>query len=494
MGSTSTSSRRRPPCQGTAWAEPEHQAELERRTNDAAAAWVAHAPDRFVGSFTLPLRSVDLALRELDRATDDLGLRVANLPAQCDGDYLGAPRFRPIWEAIAARGVVVFMHPDGARDPWFQEYSLWNSIGQPIEEAKLLASLILEGVLEQLPELRIVISHGGGFLPHYAGRLDRNVTNMPDSVRNISRRPSEYLRDLYYDTCVYDVSVLEALVERVGADRIVFGSDYPVAGEEDHLAFVQSARNLPAMTSSRSQALPPRACSASEQVAGAGVAELAHELVPLDRPVRLERRPVHHLPRERRVDHPEADVGGELLVFVRDPVAELGDQHRPERTRGGPAAVGAAGRHDLVDGAEVHRRAQQPAEDAEDLQLPAHHLAHEVVRLQLRPFPRLEHSHHRADLAHRVQVDLADEVLLVAEPRVDRADRDARPLAHLLDRQPLEAELLEQLRARLEHALQRVAAARLLRLAHGLGHRSSIVGQRRELKFCSTFCPSSTRV
>jgi aminocarboxymuconate-semialdehyde decarboxylase len=67
---------------------------------------------------------------------------------------------------------------------------------------------------------------------------------MPDSVRNISRRPSEYLRDFYYDTCVYDVSVLEALVERVGADRIVFGSDYPVAGEEDHLAFVQSARNL----------------------------------------------------------------------------------------------------------------------------------------------------------------------------------------------------------------------------------------------------------
>ena len=136
------------------------------------------------------------------------------------------------------------MHPDGARDLWFQEYSLWNSIGQPIEEAKLLASLILEGVLEQLPELRIVISHGGGFLPHYAGRLDRNVTNMPDSVRNISRRPSEYLRDLYYDTCVYDVSVLEALVERVGADRIVFGSDYPVAGDEDHLAFVRSARNL----------------------------------------------------------------------------------------------------------------------------------------------------------------------------------------------------------------------------------------------------------
>src|SRR3954468_15515492 len=230
--------------QGTDWAEPEHQAELERLNNDNAARWAAHAPDRFVGTFTLPLRDTQLALAELERAVDELGLRVANLPAQSQGDYLGAPRFHPLWEALVDRGVVVFMHPDGARDLWFQEYSLWNSIGQPIEEAKLLASLILEGVLERWPSLAIVISHGGGFLPHYAGRLDRNVTNMPDSVRNISRRPSEYLRDLYYDTCVYDVSVLEALVDRLGADRIVMGSDYPVAGDEDHVAFVRGARNV----------------------------------------------------------------------------------------------------------------------------------------------------------------------------------------------------------------------------------------------------------
>jgi aminocarboxymuconate-semialdehyde decarboxylase len=100
-------------------------------------------------------------------------------------------------------------------------------------------------VLEQLPGLRIVVSHGGGYLPHYFGRLDRNVTNMPDSVRNISRPPSAYLHDLYYDTCVYDVSILEALVDRFGPERIVFGSDYPV-GDEDHTAFVRQARNLSA--------------------------------------------------------------------------------------------------------------------------------------------------------------------------------------------------------------------------------------------------------
>jgi aminocarboxymuconate-semialdehyde decarboxylase len=98
-------------------------------------------------------------------------------------------------------------------------------------------------VLERLPGLKIVVSHGGGYLPHYFGRLDRNVTNMPDSVRNISQRPSAYLHDLYYDTCVYDVSVLEALVDRFGAQRLLFGSDYPV-GDENHMAFVRQARSL----------------------------------------------------------------------------------------------------------------------------------------------------------------------------------------------------------------------------------------------------------
>ncbi len=238
--------------QGTDWAEPAHQAALEQRSNDEAARvgrLCTGAVRRRV--HTPAPRYRRLALRELDRAVDELGLRVANLPAQSGGDYLGAPRFRPLWEALADRGVVTFIHPDGARDPWFLEYSLWNSIGQPIEETKVIASLILEGVLEDFPKLRIVISHGGGFLPHYFGRLDRNVTNMPDSVRNISRKPSEYLRDLYYDTCVYDICVLEQLIERVGADRIVLGSDYPVAGEEDHVAFVRGARNLSPWRSGR---------------------------------------------------------------------------------------------------------------------------------------------------------------------------------------------------------------------------------------------------
>ena len=228
--------------QNTTWAEPAQQAELERLSNDLIAQWVADRPDRFAGLATLPLEDIRLALAELERCAG-LGLRGLNLPAAVAGDYLGAPRFHPLWEAIADAGLVAFLHPDGSRDLWFQEYSLWNSVGQPVEEAKLLSSLILEGVLERYPALKIVVGHGGGYLPHYFGRLDRNVTNMPDSVRNISRRPSEYLHDLYYDTCVYDVSILEAIVDRYGADHVVLGSDYPV-GETDPIGFVRRARNI----------------------------------------------------------------------------------------------------------------------------------------------------------------------------------------------------------------------------------------------------------
>jgi aminocarboxymuconate-semialdehyde decarboxylase len=196
-----------------------------------------------IGSFTLPLQSRDLSLEELRRCTTDLGMTVVQLPVAVSGTYLSAPEYRYLWDAILDLGITAFVHPDGTRDPWFQSYSMWNSVGQPIEEAKFIASLIYEGVLEQLPDLKIVMAHGGGYLPHYYGRLDRNVKAHPPSTVNISRKPSEYLRNLYYDTCLYEPAMLEALVARVGTDRIVMGSDYPV-GDPDPVGFVERCPSL----------------------------------------------------------------------------------------------------------------------------------------------------------------------------------------------------------------------------------------------------------
>jgi aminocarboxymuconate-semialdehyde decarboxylase len=229
--------------QGTAWAEPEPALDLNCRVNDPIASWVATYPTRIVGSFTLPLQSRDLREAELDRCTSELGMPIVQLPVALNGAYLSAPEYRYLWERIAERGLVAFVHPDGISDPWFQSYSMWNSVGQPIEESKFIASLIYEGILEQLPQLRIVMAHGGGYLPHYYGRLDRNVKAHPQSAVNISRNPSEYLRGLYYDTCLYEPAMLEALVARVGADRIVMGSDFPV-GDPDPVGFVERCSAL----------------------------------------------------------------------------------------------------------------------------------------------------------------------------------------------------------------------------------------------------------
>jgi aminocarboxymuconate-semialdehyde decarboxylase len=229
--------------QGTAWASPQTDLELCRRVNDTIASWVARHPTRFVGSFVLPLQDPHLALPEMERAVRDLGLKIANLPANVQGIYLGDVRMLPLWEAADALGVVAFIHPDGVKDPWFQNYALWNSLGQSIEETKVMASLIYEGMLDRFPDIPIVMAHGGGYFPHYTGRLDRNATNQPDSMKNIKAKPSAYLDRFYYDTCVYDPAVVHALIARVGASRLVMGSDFPV-NMSDPLAFLKDEAAL----------------------------------------------------------------------------------------------------------------------------------------------------------------------------------------------------------------------------------------------------------
>jgi aminocarboxymuconate-semialdehyde decarboxylase len=225
--------------QGTSWADPQRDLELCMRANDKTAEWAAQFPQRFVGSFVLPLQDVKRALGEAERAVSTLRLKVANIGAQYGGAYMGDPVFHPFWEVVEARGVTVWIHPEGVRDPWFQRYALWNSAGQSIEETKCMTSLIYEGVMHKYPRLKVVMAHGGGYFPHYLGRMERNTQNRPDTVKNTGgRSPGEFLRSFYYDTCVYDPSVLKVLLDRVGAERLVLGSDYPV-GEKDPVGWLR---------------------------------------------------------------------------------------------------------------------------------------------------------------------------------------------------------------------------------------------------------------
>jgi aminocarboxymuconate-semialdehyde decarboxylase len=232
-----------PVFMSTWWADKQTAAQLTRRMNDAVAEWVRRYPARFVGTATLPMQDVTLAIAELRRATSELGAKALMLPANVDDAYLGDRRFWPLWEEIRRLDIPAFVHPEGLRDPWYHKFALWNSIGQQIEEAKAMASIIYEGLLDAVPGLKIVIAHGGGYFPYCVGRVDRNVDKAEAQINIGDRKPSDYLRHFYYDTCVFDALALATLFARVGADRIVLGADYPV-GEVDPVGAVKAAVSL----------------------------------------------------------------------------------------------------------------------------------------------------------------------------------------------------------------------------------------------------------
>lgn len=222
----------------TTWAGPQEALSMEQLANDRIAQMTAFAPGRFIGLGGVPLQAPELAVRELERCVRSLGLRGVQVATRYGATELGDVSLWPFWEAVQALGVVVYIHPAGVTEPRFRPFQLWNSIGQPLEEAMAMASLMYEGVLDAFPRLKLVIAHGGGYLPYYIGRLDRNYAEKPFTRANMSMSPTEYVQTrFWYDSCVYDTDTLAALHRKVGPSRIVLGSDYPV-GEADPVGAV----------------------------------------------------------------------------------------------------------------------------------------------------------------------------------------------------------------------------------------------------------------
>jgi aminocarboxymuconate-semialdehyde decarboxylase len=231
--------------QGLEWADAQTSLKLARTTNDWIAKAVAAHPTRFIGLGTLPLHVTALAVGELERCLGELGLQGVAISTTAGGQELGDPVLRPFWDKAEELGAVVYIHPGGNRDRRFKRFHLWNSVGQAFEEAMAIASLMYDGVLERFPKLKICISHGGGYMPYYMGRIDRNYIEKVNTRINMSKPPLDYLRMLYFDSCVYQRPVLQHLIEKVGADRVVLGSDYPV-GEVKPIEFVTETETLSA--------------------------------------------------------------------------------------------------------------------------------------------------------------------------------------------------------------------------------------------------------
>jgi aminocarboxymuconate-semialdehyde decarboxylase len=204
--------------------------QLAREVNDEVAATVRQHPRRFAGLGTLPVQDVKSAIEELERAVTVLGLKGVELDTVVNGENWDEPRFLPLFKAAEAMGAVLFFHPQPQHNFMMQRagrHTLPNSLGVVVEDAIVVAVLILGGILEACPDLKICVAHGGGPACNVIGRIDRNWHGTPADRRTIPQPPSTYQRRLFYDTVVGSEKALRYLLDEVGADRVVLGSDWP---------------------------------------------------------------------------------------------------------------------------------------------------------------------------------------------------------------------------------------------------------------------------
>lgn len=228
------------------WTDPELGAQVARIQNDYLAHIVDTYPGRFVGLGTVPLQDVARAQYELERIVADLGFRGIEICTSVNGADLDHPRFLPFFERVQELGLLVLAHPNGfPQGDRLGDYYLVNTIGMPLDSTVFLARTILSGLYERLPELRMCIVHGGGYLPSYFARYDHAWRVRPDARAGLAHPPSHYLRRLYFDTVVYDPRELAGLVERYGADHLLLGTDYPYdMGEDDPVGLICSVEGL----------------------------------------------------------------------------------------------------------------------------------------------------------------------------------------------------------------------------------------------------------
>jgi aminocarboxymuconate-semialdehyde decarboxylase len=217
--------------------------------NEKLAELCAGAPDRFVAFASVALQYPELATRQLEEAVKKLGLRGAAVGASVADDEFSHPKFHPFWAKAEQLGVLIFIHPQSTPDlarrfkgnGW-----LANVIGNPLDTTIALSHLIFDGTLDRFPGLKICAAHGGGYLPSYAARSDHGCRVSPelcDRTIQLAKRPTEYLRQLYFDSLIFTSEALRHLVAEVGASQVVMGTDHPIPWQDqavDHILNTQS--------------------------------------------------------------------------------------------------------------------------------------------------------------------------------------------------------------------------------------------------------------
>lgn len=208
--------------------EPDLGVRLARVTNDAFGDIADEFPDKFVALATLPMQDPEAAADELERAVNDRGLRGAMVFSNAAGSPIDGEQFMPVYEMAVKLDVPIFVHPTSPLNTeGMEDYRLVPIIGFGVDTSLAILRLVLGGVLERLPKLKLVATHAGGVIPYLRGRVEAAYNAYPETRVRITRPPSEYLKRIWLDTVSYDTDVLRPSLAFWGPEKLLMGSDYP---------------------------------------------------------------------------------------------------------------------------------------------------------------------------------------------------------------------------------------------------------------------------
>jgi len=209
------------------WAPPEQAALMAQIQNDFIAQTVRENPKRFIGLGTVPLQDTEFAIREMERCMNELDMKGIEIGTNVNGKNLDDPSLIDFFAAAEKMNVPLFVHPwETLGKDRITRHNLMYTVGMPSETALAAASLILGGVMEKFPDLKICFAHGGGSFPYILPRLDKGWKVWPH-LRLIDKPPSHYAKSFYFDSLVNDPKIVQFLVDSFGHEKILMGSDYP---------------------------------------------------------------------------------------------------------------------------------------------------------------------------------------------------------------------------------------------------------------------------
>ncbi len=233
------------------WAKPEDTYDWSIFLNDHIAEVQAKYRKRFIALGTLPMQNIPLAIKEMERCRNVLGLPGIQIGSNIQGKNLDDKSFFPFYEAAEALGMALFIHPwDMMGTDQMPNYFMPWLVGMPAEESRALCSLIFGGVFDQFPKLRIMIAHGGGSFPFTLGRISHGYQCRPDLCNvNDVQDPREYVGRFWVDGITHDKDAMRYLIKLMGEDKIMYGTDYPFPlGDLEHGKFLDEMTDLSTAT------------------------------------------------------------------------------------------------------------------------------------------------------------------------------------------------------------------------------------------------------